>query len=86
MSDFTGSDLYKRVERYEAAVDELRATHEDIKDVLAEHVLHDRWRLLGADLGFAAVPLPERRALRTQPERDLVAVADMHKINESWES
>jgi hypothetical protein len=81
-----GSDLYKRVERYEAAVDELRATHEDIKDVLAEHVIYERWRHLGADLGFAAVPLPERRAFRAQSDRDLVAITEMHKINEAWES
>jgi hypothetical protein len=79
-----GPDLFKRVERYEAAVDELRASHEDIKDVLAEHVLYERWKLLGADLGFGATPLIERRP--QQGNRDLVSVGDVHKMNDVWEN
>ncbi len=81
MSDFMGPDLFKRVERYEAAVDELRASHEDIKDVLAVHVLYERWKLLGSELGFGATPLNKQQATR-----DLVSVADVHKMNDAWEN
>jgi hypothetical protein len=84
MSDFMGPDLFKRVERYEAAVDELRASHEDIKDVLAEHVLYEKWKLMGADLGFGSMPLIERRP--QQGNRDLVSVGDVHKLNDAWEN
>ncbi|HET9517627.1 MAG TPA: hypothetical protein VFO77_07885 [Actinoplanes sp.] len=84
MSDFMGPDLFKRVERYEAAVDELRASHEDIKDVLAEHVLYERWKLLGADLGFSAAPLGDRRPLRGN--RDLVSAGDMPSMSDAWQS
>jgi hypothetical protein len=83
MSDFMGPDLFKRVERYEAAIDELRASHEDIKSVLAEHVLYEKWKLLGAELNFTAAPLNDRRPQNT---RDLVSVGDVHKLNDSWEN
>jgi hypothetical protein len=59
MSDVLSSDLHKKVERYEAAVDELRAAHEDVRDILVVDVLFDRWKQLGADLGFGATSLPE---------------------------
>ena len=48
------TDLHARVERYEAAVDELRAAHQDVKDVLVDHVLYERWQRIGAELGYVA--------------------------------
>ncbi len=52
MTIHEGADLHKRVERYEAAVDELRAAHEDVKELLLDHVLFERWQQIGAELGF----------------------------------
>ncbi len=48
------SDLHKRVARYEAALDELRAAHQDIRNILVDQVLYERWQQIGAELGFAA--------------------------------
>ena len=60
MTVHDGAELHKRVERYEAAVDELRASHQDIKDVLTDQVLYERWRQLGLELGFSATATPPR--------------------------
>jgi hypothetical protein len=54
MAMYETSDLHQRVERYETALDELRAAHQDIKNVLHEQVLYERWQQLGAELGFTA--------------------------------
>ncbi|GGL06548.1 hypothetical protein [Mangrovihabitans endophyticus] len=53
MTIHEGADLLKRVERYEAAVAELRAAHQDVKDVLLDRLLFERWQAIGAELGFA---------------------------------
>ncbi|MET0414474.1 MAG: hypothetical protein ABW022_00435 [Actinoplanes sp.] len=45
-------DLQSRVARYETAVDELRAAHQDVRSVLQDQVLYARWQQIGADLGF----------------------------------
>ena len=45
-------DLQSRVARYETAVDELRAAHQDIRNVLQDQVLFARWQQIGAELGF----------------------------------
>jgi hypothetical protein len=38
-------------------VDELRAVHQDIRSVLVDQVLYERWQQIGAELGFTvAVP------------------------------
>jgi hypothetical protein len=55
MTNNEGAELHKRVERYEAAVDELRAAHEDVRELLLSDVLFERWQQLGADLGFSAM-------------------------------
>jgi len=55
MSDMTmyeTSDLHKRVARYEAALDELQAAHQDVRNVLVDQVLYERWQQIGAELGF----------------------------------
>lgn len=85
MSDVLDSDLHKRVERYELAVDELRAAHQDVRDVLLVDVLFDRWKQLGSDLGFSTESLPDPR-FRNQPNRDLVMSSAQEKINQSWEA
>jgi hypothetical protein len=58
MSMFDTSDLHKRVERYESALDEMRAAQQDCKNVLHDQVLYERWQQLGAELGFVVVPTP----------------------------
>ena len=61
MTVHEGADLHNRVERYEAAVHELRASHQDIKDVLTDQVLFERWQQLGAARGFTAGHRPAPR-------------------------
>ena len=63
-----GVELHKRVERYEAAVDELRAAHQDVRELLLDQVLFERWQHLGAELGFTAM----------RPPRDLA------EMSEAW--
>jgi hypothetical protein len=77
MTVHDGAELYKRVERYEAAVDELRASHQDIKDVLTDQVLFERWRQLGTELGFSATTMPPRR------EQSPVG-QPMPELSEAW--
>jgi hypothetical protein len=55
MTNIEGAELHKRVERYEAAVDELRAAHQDVRELLLGDVLFEHWQQLGAELGFAAM-------------------------------
>lgn len=84
MSDVLSSDLYKKVERYEAAVAELRAAHEDVRDILVVEVLFERWKQLGSDLGFAATSLPE-----WQPRQASVRSGGAIEVggrSDSWES
>ncbi|MFG1604165.1 hypothetical protein [Actinoplanes sp. NPDC049265] len=79
MTVHDGAELHKRVERYEAAVDELRASHQDIRDVLTEQVLFERWRQLGAELGFAT------NAAATAPPRETMVVGtQIPELSEAW--
>jgi len=81
MTIHEGADLHNRVERYEAAVDELRAAHQDVKELLLDQVLFERWQQLGAELGFSA--------MRQQPQgqRDLTALtSQMPEMSDSWAS
>jgi hypothetical protein len=74
-----GADLHKRVERYEAAVDELRAAHQDVKELLLDQVLFERWQQVGAELGFTA--------MRQQPQRDLPGMSSQApQMSDSWAS
>ena len=52
MTMYETSDLRRRIERYEAALEELRAAHQDVRNVLLDQVLYERWHQLGAELGF----------------------------------
>jgi len=80
MTIHESSDLLKKVQRYEAAVQELEAAHEDVKDVLIETILFARWQQLGAQLGFSAV---EKQ--REEPNRDLQQLnQQISAMSESW--
>ncbi|HEY0003132.1 MAG TPA: hypothetical protein VGB74_21965 [Actinoplanes sp.] len=52
MTMYESPDLHKRVERYEAAVDELRAAQQDVRSVLVDQLLFERWQQIGAEVGF----------------------------------
>lgn len=81
MTIHESSDLLKKVERYEAAVQELEAAHEDVKNVLNENILFARWQQLGTQLGFAAVD-PRQR---DEPNRDLQQLnQQISAMSESW--
>ena len=72
------ADLHKRVERYEAAVDELRSAHQDVRELLIDQVLFERWQQLGAELGFSAM---------RQQQRDLSPLTSpIPEMTESWAS
>ena len=77
MTIHEGAELYKRVERYEAAVAEMRASHQDIKDILTEQVLFERWRQLGAELGFSASNLPQR-------DQQHMPMTQLPEMSEAW--
>ena len=82
MTIHESSDLLKKVERYEAAVKELEAAHEDVKDVLIEAILFARWQQLGTQLGFTAA---EPGKQRDEPNRDLQQLnQQISQMSESW--
>ena len=82
MTIHEGADLHKRVERYEAAVDELRAAHQDIKDVLTDHVLFERWQNIGAELGFV---VNEQQSPAQDQHRDMAAInQQVPEMSNSW--
>jgi hypothetical protein len=73
--------LHKRVERYEAALGELLAAHQDVKGVLLDQILFDRWQQVGADLGY----LPGAHPDAGRPHRDLAALnQQIPELSESW--
>jgi hypothetical protein len=73
-----GFDLFKKVERYEAALVGLRNAHEDVREVLHDNILFDRWRQLGVELGFAAQPL-------AKPDRDFAALSQQSsELSDAW--
>jgi hypothetical protein len=74
MTNIEGAELHKRVERYEAAVDELRAAHQDVRELLLSDVLFERWQQVGAELGFSAMRQQSTHAPLTQ----------VPELSESW--
>jgi hypothetical protein len=80
-----GAELHKRVERYEAAVEELLAAHEGVRGILVGQVLFARWKQLGAELGFSAQPLGKQGNHRPH---DDVAVLNQPNldVHDSWAS
>ena len=82
MTIHESSDLLKKVERYEAAVKELEAAHEDVKDVLIDTILFARWQQLGAQIGFSAADPAKQRE---EPNRDLQQLnQQISQMSESW--
>jgi hypothetical protein len=82
MTIHESSDLLKKVERYEAAVKELEAAHEDVKGVLIEAILFARWQQLGAQLGFSA---SDSAKPREEPNRDLQQLnQQISAMSDSW--
>ncbi|HET6531648.1 MAG TPA: hypothetical protein VFH03_13710 [Actinoplanes sp.] len=77
MTIHEGADLHKRVERYEAAVDELRAAHQDVKELLLDNVLFERWQQLGAELGFSG-------SMQQQHNGNMAVLNRPHEMSESW--
>lgn len=75
MTNNEGAELHKRVERYEAAVDELRAAHQDVRELLLGEVLFERWQQIGAELGFSA--------MRQQPAGH-APLSPVPELTESW--
>lgn len=85
MTMYETSDLRQRVERYEAALDELRAAHQDIKNILHDRVLYERWQLIGADLGFSVGD--QSAAAHGQQPADLASLNhQIPQMAESWSS
>ena len=66
--------LHKRVERYEAALGEMLAAHLDVKGILLDQILFDRWQQVGADLGYLPGAHPSRAV--NQPQ--------IPELSESW--
>jgi hypothetical protein len=82
------SDLGKKVERYEIALDELRIAHQDVKGVLVEGLLIERLQQLGGDLGFSVAPrepaLPEPES-GLDRQRELAALnLQLPELTDSW--
>ena len=85
MTIHEGADLHKRVERYEAAVDELRSAHQDVKDVLAEHVLFERWQQIGFDLGFSAAGGQQSAVQNGQTHHDIASInSQVPEMSDAW--
>jgi hypothetical protein len=74
------SDLGKKVERYEIALDELRIAHQDVKGVLVEALLIERLQQLGEELGYSVAPQET-----SQDQRDLASLNHgLPEMSESW--
>ncbi|GAA0456320.1 hypothetical protein Ade02nite_05180 [Paractinoplanes deccanensis] len=85
MTTYETVDLHTRVARYEAALEELRAAHQDVRAVLQDQILYERWQQLGADLGFVAnqSPPPDQ----SRPQRDLQALNEhLPQMSDTWAS
>jgi hypothetical protein len=85
MTTYETSDLHSRVARYETALDELRAAHQEVRAVLQDQVLYERWHQIGADLGFVAGPTPP--VDQVAPQRDLQSLNEhIPQMSDSWAS
>ncbi|SNY49529.1 hypothetical protein [Paractinoplanes atraurantiacus] len=85
MTTYETADLHTRVARYEAALEELRAAHQDVRSVLQDQILYERWQQMGADLGFVADQAPPPDQTRSQ--RDLQSLNEhIPQMSDSWAS
>jgi hypothetical protein len=86
MTMYETSDLHQRIERYETALDELRAAHQEIKNILHDRVLYERWQLIGADLGFSVGDQPPA-VQHSSPSAELAGLNhQIPQMAESWSS
>ena len=81
-----GSELLRRVERYDTAVNELRTAQQDVRDVLVDTILFERWRQLGAELGYSATSQQrDLAALNGQiPEMSIPEMSQIPETSQSW--
>jgi hypothetical protein len=84
MNTYEAAELHKRVARYEAAVDELRAAHQDIRHILLDQVLYERWQQIGAELGFTvAAPTAGQQGGPGQQEMNGMG-QQIPQMSEAW--
>ncbi|WP_250038161.1 hypothetical protein [Paractinoplanes maris] len=81
MTTYETLDLHTRVARYEAALEELRSSHNDVRALLQDQVLYERWQQIGVELGFIAGTAPNGQ------QHDLQALnQQIPQMSESWAS
>ena len=77
MTIYQGVDLLKAVERYESAMHVFRQAHHDVRDVLHDQLLFERWRQLGVELGFET---PSDNLSHEEAPRAGRSDGDLHEI------
>lgn len=78
MTTYETLDLQSRVARYETALEELRSAHHDVRAVLQDQVLYERWQQIGTELGFVGA---------ANGQQDLQAInQQIPQMSESWAS
>ena len=81
---FDTLDLQTRVARYEAAVEELRAAHRDVRSVLHDQVLFARWQQMGVELGFVASDDGSQQSPQQPNGSAAPAGTQLPQLAESW--
>ena len=82
MTTYETLDLHTRVGRYEAALEELRSAHNDVRALLQDQVLYERWQQIGVELGFVA-----GGSAANGQQADLQALnQQIPQMSESWAS
>jgi len=81
MTMYDTSDLHKRVERYEAAFDEMRTAQQDVKNVLHDQVLYERWQHLGLELGFVVAANQAGQQPSAMPQHEMIGHP---QLAEAW--
>lgn len=84
MTMFETSDLHKRVERYETSLEELRGAQQDVKHILHDQILYERWQQLGAELGFVVVPTPNGQHPGVGPHPESLNGHPLPQLAEAW--
>ncbi|GID25960.1 hypothetical protein [Paractinoplanes brasiliensis] len=79
MTTYETLDLQSRVARYETALEELRSAHHDVRAVLQDQVLYERWQQIGADLGFVGGANGQQQDLQALNQQ-------IPQMSESWAS
>ncbi|MBM2617812.1 hypothetical protein JIG36_19840 [Actinoplanes sp. LDG1-06] len=83
MTTYETLDLQSRVARYETALEELRSAHHDVRAVLQDQVLYERWQQIGNELGFVG----GAGAGSNGQQQDLQSLnQQIPQMSESWAS